>query len=355
MREIGGEYWLEKLQEREDVYPLRTELLQGEDNRLVFSGRTASDCVIRDIAASGIIRSVYMPSYCCYSMIQPFIDNQVRVEFYGVNCEGSVEYDIDPGHDCDVFFAMTYFGYHYAGMQEWVDHFKGKNSIVIEDMTHSLFQNINHCERVDYLVASLRKWFPIISGGLACKMNGMFKPMTLTDPPYEWVKAKKEAMHMKWLYLMGGETELKERYMKAFHHFNTSLKNSYKGYGMDQWSAGMLHQMVWDDVKRKRVLNCQCIYGKMMNVAGIKLPFELKEGDCPLFVPVLLEEGKRDRLSRRLIENSVYCPNHWAHSRSGPYSQGESDIYGRELSLVCDQRYAVEDVADYLDLIVNEL
>ncbi len=355
MREIGGEYWLEERRNLEETFPLRAELLLGEDNRLVFSGRTASDCVISDIASSGTIRSVYMPSYCCYSMVQPFIDNQVRVDFYGVNHSGAIEYDIDPGHDCDVFFAMTYFGYRHAGMQEWVDHFKGKNSIVIEDVTHSLFQEINHCKRVDYLVVSLRKWFPIISGGLACKMVGTFKPMTLADPPGEWMEAKKDAMLMKWQYLTGGEAQLKERYMKAFHHFNATLKSNYRGYGMDPWSVGMLHLMEWDDVKRKRIMNSHCIYEKIRNVQGIELPFELKAGDCPLFVPVLLEEGKRDRLSGHLIENSVYCPNHWAHSRNDPYSQGESNIYDRELSLVCDQRYALEDVASYLDLVVKEL
>ena len=33
--------------------------------------------------------------------------------------------------------------------------------------------------------------------------------------------------------------------------------------------------------------------------------------DTPLFVPVFLSNQKRNELKRYLIENKVYCPNHW--------------------------------------------
>ena len=59
--------------------------------------------------------------------------------------------------------------------------------------------------------------------------------------------------------------------------------------------------------------------------------------DCPLFVPVLLEN--RDKVRKHLTENKIYCPVHW------PKPEGaDSNIYDMELSLICDQRYGVNDM-----------
>ncbi len=48
------------------------------------------------------------------------------------------------------------------------------------------------------------------------------------------------------------------------------------------------------------------------NCEGIKLMFsELNSEDCPLYVPILVSKGRRDDLKQYLIDNNVYCPNHW--------------------------------------------
>ncbi|NBH32795.1 hypothetical protein D3Z58_04330 [Clostridiaceae bacterium] len=38
---------------------------------------------------------------------------------------------------------------------------------------------------------------------------------------------------------------------------------------------------------------------------------DMRDTDCSLFVPVLVPNGKRDRLRRYLIENEIYCLVHW--------------------------------------------
>jgi hypothetical protein len=57
-------------------------------------------------------RAVYMPSYCCESMLQPFIDRDIKIHFYSVIPDDSgIKYLIDYKKDFDIFFATSYFGY----------------------------------------------------------------------------------------------------------------------------------------------------------------------------------------------------------------------------------------------------
>ena len=63
------------------------------------------------------------------------------------------------------------------------------------------------------------------------------------------------------------------------------------------------------------------------------------EDNCPLAVPVLVGANLRNELAEALSEEGIFCHVHWAE-RMGA-SEG---IRGRELSLVCDQRYGPEDM-----------
>ena len=87
----------------------------------------------------------------------------------------------------------------------------------------------------------------------------------------------------------------------------------------------------------------------------------MKEEDCPMFVPVLVPDGKRNELRRHLINNEIYCPVHWPVSeyhKSADYmdvnhklSDKTETIYANELSLVCDQRYTEDDMNRMVDVI----
>ena len=44
-------------------------------------------------------------------------------------------------------------------MDSAIETFKGRDVIIIEDITHRLLNEQNYCIKADYLIASLRKWF----------------------------------------------------------------------------------------------------------------------------------------------------------------------------------------------------
>ena len=75
----------------------------------------------------------------------------------------------------------------------------------------------------------------------------------------------------------------------------------------------------------------------------------LRSDDCPLYVPILVSNGRRDELKQYLIDSNIYCPNHWNNKEIDLRSS--NDIYDQELSLICDQRYGINDMKYEADVI----
>ena len=77
--------------------------------------------------------------------------------------------------------------------------------------------------------------------------------------------------------------------------------------------------------------------------------FDMNDIDCPLFVPIIIKNGKRDYYRKKLIENKIYCPIHWPQ----PNEKCESNLYELELSLICDQRYTENDMKKIISILCD--
>ena len=76
--EIGSEFWIEHVPEH---------LLTERDGVYAISGRTAIDLVLQDVLKKGSMRKVYMPAWCCDSMMAPFLAHGIEVCFYDMSIE----------------------------------------------------------------------------------------------------------------------------------------------------------------------------------------------------------------------------------------------------------------------------
>ncbi|WP_026691508.1 hypothetical protein [Alteribacter aurantiacus] len=365
MREIGSEFWSEDNLNDKSNGSFHNLINFGDDKKLLFSGRTAIDYVLEDISKP--IKKVYMPSYCCASMIQPFNDRDIDVEYYDVisDREG-LKYKINYDTDIDVFFANSYFGYEVTAMDFIIEEFKGRNIIVIEDITHRLLSEKNFCEKADYIVASLRKWFPIPSGGLAVKLKGYFKEIRLLSPSTEIVDKKIEAMSKKAAFMSGLESNNtyseheKSNFLKLFAEFNKSLHLEYKNIKIDDTSADILSRINIFNIQKRRRENSKYIHDALNHSKNIG--FLITEPnfsrDCPLFVPIMVRAEKRDEVRKHLIKNDIFCPVHWPIPNDDSLGDSTVQIYNEELSLICDQRYGHDDVkriitalGEYIDIL----
>ena len=349
-REIGSEFWLDTTRTLSENNALEYFTF-GTDRRFLLSGRTAIDFVLDEILAQDNVSNIYFPSYCCDSMLQPFIDKGIKVEFYDVFYDNGLQYKIDKTKKCDIFFAMNYFGYSITNMGTYIDNFKKRGAIIIEDITHSLLSEQIYCENSDYLIASLRKWFPVITGGLAINVKKSFLSKTKFDEHEKIKSIKKDAMLLKSQYMANDKTIEKDKFLDKYKEANQLLEKEYKKYSIDSESYLTLQTIDIKDIKEKRRKNSKIIHDKLRNLNIDFLISSLNESDTLLFVPILLEEERREKLRAYLIRHEIFCPSHWKK----PNIVENNELYKSEISLICDQRYTEKEIEEYIDTVAKFL
>lgn len=330
INEIGSEFWIENapkilLTERDGVYCL--------------SGRTAIDLILQDILRKKEVKSVAMPAWCCDSMIAPFLAHGIDVRFYDYG-----HTDIIDG--TDIFYLANYFGYENTLNMDVVRKKKESGSIVLYDRTHSfLMDDEAYHELSDYSFASIRKWMGVIGGAV---VEGIDKP-ELKDCPY--ISVKDKAMRDKFRYLMGDNSVKKDDFLAAFGEFGHQLAEDYCNYAMDDLSYTLYKQENLQRMKQLRRENAAYIHE---NLKGVQFKYEFTDKSVPLFVPVLFEsKEQRDTVRKKLIEQQIYCPVHWPQPKQIPADYNVTGIVSRELSLICDQRYGINEIKREIETIMQ--
>lgn len=328
MREIGSEFHI-------TVFEKKHGLKQPVKGAFVFSGRTAIEAVLKEIPRA---KNALLPSYCCASMIRPFHDAGINVSYYPVIYDRGLRTELEISRDTDVILWCNYFGF-CNDMPDLAD-FIAHGGTIIEDITHSLYSDHSYHEQSQYLVASVRKWEPIICGGYYASRKGTIAEPPAKKPPLEFLKPKITAMQMKARYLDDDSAVNKNTYLQLFSQSNHWMAENYSGLTIDAYSEKFLLNA---DVKahaKARRQNAKALYKALDGYVGIRFLFELSQMDCPLFVPILLEPEKRNAVRKKLVENQIFCPIHWPK----PNEDCKSNLYDLELSLICDQRYNEEDM-----------
>lgn len=329
MKEIGSEFWLR--------YPTDPDVPADRGVNLL-AGRTALRFIIDDLRKRRDARRVLLPSYCCESMILPFLQAGMKVDFYPVSRD-SVEYPADA--DADAVLLLDLFGYAIPQNVEIAHLAKRQGMTVIYDATHKLDGNPAAEAWADYSFCSFRKWF-YCNYAKAVRHGGNFDSVPPL-PRYEAYEGlRDEAAREKEAYMVG-ETNDKESYLRKFRAAEELLDGTSEIYGGAPVAfdpRGMIE---------KRRENAAYLMRQLKGIPGITLwREELKDTDTPLFLPILVDPALRGDLRGALIREQIYCPIHWPKS---PYHGDCGELYDRELSLICDQRYDLTDMARMVGVI----
>ena len=323
MPEIGSEFW--------DV-PVKSEnnSIFQDGIQWYISGRSALKALLNGMEN---IKSVSMPSWCCDTMIRPFTDSGIKVDFYPVYFRDGLVQEISFGSDA--LLVMDYFGYgsEAPDLSEY-------DGTVIRDVTHSIFTEDRR--DADCYFGSLRKWCGVWTEKKKKKNDGTEFLRGDLDLKY-YSELRRDAMEKKEQYINGVLTDGRSSgkgYLEIFGKAEDYLETAgiTQASERDVLLAGKLDV---EFIKERRRANA----GILMDAAKDMLIFpELRENDCPLFVPVLVPGGKRNELRKYLIDHEIYCPVHWPVSGLHRLGDREREIYDSELSLICDQRYTEEDM-----------
>lgn len=350
-KEIGSEFWQEKRKNiNNDSFIKSTE-----KEVFLLSGRTALDYIIRDAKKTYGLKTIWLPSYCCHSMISPFIKNGVGIKFYPVYFNGAnLIFEMEKISSDEALYIMQYFGF-MREYPEIVRDISKQVNLVIEDRTHVAFcknNDTNSLDFIDYSYSSFRKWTFLPGLALAKKENGEFSLMPPTKINNKYVNIRINSAHQKYEYMHKNIGE-KEVFLEGFSLAEDILDKDYYNYASDEESINIFNQLDLKAIKKARRSNALVLLKGLHN-SQIMTPIfsTLRENDIPLFIPMVVDVRYRNKLRNYLAQNAVYCPIHWPLSNLHyELSDEQKKLYNEELSLICDQRYTGQDIKKIIHLI----
>lgn len=329
MKEIGSEFW---------NIPTRVERTKSpfpNNNSWYLSGRSALNAILDDLCNKHSIKTALLPSWCCDSMIKPFLSHGLKVEFYPVYLDNNILVQDINADKCDAVLVMDYFGFHNCPQIT-------TSSIVIRDITHSMF--CNQAYNADYVFGSLRKWTGFYTGGFAWSNNSNLSRQPVATN--EYIALRKKAMQLKSDYI---EKSIGDKsFLSLFSDAEEWLDNNEFVFGTAERDLNAFEHLDIPNVRKQRRENASYLISRLSDYSFIK---GISDTDCPLFVPIFLKKEKRNSLRSYLIENKIYCPIHWGISEYHNLNNKTRHIYDEELSIICDQRYDIADMQYIADKI----
>lgn len=274
---------------------------------------------------------VLLPNYICESVIECF--DKKSIVFYRIDENFNIDVNdlITKLKSVKMLFIMHYFGcvQDRKTLRKIKNICDEKHILVIEDTTHSILSNKSTIG--DYMVCSLRKWFPITRGGVVyskkeLKLKSGFNKDTDNSKLYPMV--------LKNMYL-NGLIDSKDLFLDLYKRCENSIDTKKEVLYMSDVSKYILSCFDIKEIKQKRIDNYLYLY-RNLKINPINV---IKNGECPFVY--LIRSEKRNELRKYLIENNIYCAVHWPNCSSN------------ELSITIDNRYSIKEMK-YVIKIINK-
>lgn len=357
--EIGSEFWTGCTPTSEGEFGMRPKVIYDCHRYEVtetLSGRTALEYIVEILCGVGM-KSAYLPSYCCHTMIEPFLRHGVTVRFYDVQATlGGLHRAIDNNVEYDAILLMDYFGHTDEETFGLAVPAKEKGKAVIYDATHSMYSSIDTIP-YDFIYGSYRKWVDINCGFAAWDKTLHKGEIVQNFADGAYASIRKELFDKKAMFI-NGEIMDKEVFLSLIDEAEMTLDCDYHHKLPDDRSKEVLRTTDVDYIIAKRCQNASVLTEAVNGLNDERVccinPL-LNTHDTPLFVPVIVSPEHRDPLRRYLIAHEIYCPVHWPIPDIHERMTGSAQLFSSELSLICDHRYGREDmlriaatIADYL-------
>lgn len=311
---IGGEFEIGRI-------PSGGAVLPGA----YASGRAALYQILRSLGAPA---TLWLPSWICSSVVEAAVKAGWKVAHYSLTetmeaCLESVE-----ARKGDAILVVNYFGMVDCGPQIRALREALPGITLIEDDVQAYYAFASGSE-APYSFTSLRKCFAVPDGGLARSSAPL---------PEAGCENTFAALKVEGAQLKAGRTPQTDDkvYLALLEEGERRIDLEYDA-AMSASGAALWQAVDKEEVARRRLANASLLQ-EGLRAMGVKPILEPTQGQVPLFLPILSE--KRDQLRRHLFAHEVYSPVHWPGT----------DLGGRELSLICDQRYGAEDMELILTL-----
>ena len=354
LNEIGSEFDIstktlyELFYSKEKFYQDKYFFRNIVDIVYLSNGRTAIKYILSHIIKKKQIRTCWLPSYLCETIIQPFKELNLEYKFFNIkeNLQLDIDYLSKRIKKNDLILALYYFGFPpNDNVVTFLNKLKDSSVIILEDLTHSfLSRNIYLNKLGNYSIISLRKWFGIPDGGIAISNDDLFdKDIIIREPFDAFVNLRLQYSVLKNFYIK--KIIGKNKFFRKLHSKAEELANSVIDLNMmSNLSKAILNTVDFNTLIYKRRENYNYLLSCIHNLDKIKILYPILSDDvCPLGFPVILK--KRDSLRKYLINNNIYCPVHWHLTEDIPKKFSYSYSLSKKiLTIPCDQRYSIKDM-----------
>lgn len=330
----------------------------------VANGRAAIGLAIRYLRQStGDARDgVLLPAYLCHSMIQPFREQGLRVGFYPV----ADDLTIDPVAISERVesatlgvLVMHYFGFGQrdglvAALKE--DH---PQVSIIDDRTHMLCTDLSAGEigsTTAIRVYSPRKWGPFPDIGLVVWPSASAVSDVLprsADGAYDFGFAswRLAGVMLRSLYFALPVEPVRRTSLGPFQRADELLNRRVRVCRASPISRYLWHHWQWSEAFRARRANYQYLLDHWTATDVTPLYQKLPAVVCPLGFPVRTAE--REQLRRRLIAQQVFPSIHWVRPADVPAQEfpGAAALAEEELTIPIDQRYTLQHMDHILETV----
>lgn len=334
---IGGEFAIPH-----DLMEQNNTALFDEVGKYYYSsGRCALYHILKDTENNlNKKREVLLPDYLCDSITNTVVDANFNYSFYHIKSD--LHIDLECLKLCDlenkILLLIDYFGMTDLSLD--IDRIKSSapNIVIVADCVQAYYSIEKY--DADYSFSSFRKWFACPDGAIVLKKDSSKMNSFIRDSGI-W-----------WQYKYAGNI-LKE--YQEFVDDNIALRLLEKGEEeldknyLCQWnstSKKLFLNLDKKEIQRKRKENARYLHKKLVE---LNIKHVYSDEGTPLFVPIFIDN--RDEFRRAFFEEKIYTPKHWPISTKD--KNGVNELYDKELSLICDQRYSIEDMEKQIKVIKN--
>lgn len=303
-------------------------------------------------------KRILVPAYTCYSVIAPFQQLGWNVDYYNIKTNLRVDtYDLlekCKNQKPELCLFHPYFGCGYGSDEvKAIEAVSALGITLIEDKTQCLFLNQGP-DVFNYIVASIRKWFPVPDGAILFDKNDQISTEGLSTFE-DYVSLQLEAMILREKYFDTSDGGFKEKSIKLNKTAELLSDGEINKHAISQYTSEQLRLLNIDGCKARRTENykflfenigrASCIIGKINNSYG-----ELVT--APLYFPVYLQDPVS--VQREMAKHHIYLPLLWRTNAA--FASGSADakfIYEHIAVIPCDQRYDLNDMNKIIETLIR--
>lgn len=284
--------------------------------QFLLSGRSAIDLAIKNaILKNKNIKIAYLPNYICDSMVQPFMENGLFIKYYKINYDGK-DFSLDISkikENNDVLILFCDYFVNNSLLYKKITENISQKTVLIHDVTHTLFSKDYLDYRDDYLVCSIRKWFPIEDGGLFISKEPLMNISLKKDEMY--LEIKQKARNAKKIYYNNPTNENRKIYETLSVKAENCLNKNYELIMMSYVNMSIINSLDLQEYFSKKK---SYFYEILSLLKDYQVINNANENNC-IFTYPLVNLKNRDELFSYFKKILIRCAIMWEYKEDKIY------------------------------------